>query len=243
MKTLIYSHLYQRPGAAPERVDELRAMLKVWYEHLRGPGAFQGDVIVFSNVPGVDRPGLTVLPYTNVPADPRRAHLHRVLCYNEVPARMYDVAMQMDLDILAVGEVASLFPTDERLWAARSQWRTLQWEHAWTLLPRWRRALYRLSGWRMQEIGVSASVVASATSAWQKNFGAWARLIRQHGDREPPIQADQSFLNLLVLKRLVPVVRWPEELIQHGNWDVARGARLLHFPGRRKHEMPQYRLV
>jgi hypothetical protein len=243
MRTLIYSHLYQRPGAAPERIASLREMLGLWYDHLRGPGNYAGDVLLFTNVAGVERQGLKTLALANVPTDVRHAHMHRVLSYNDVPVGDYDVAMQMDLDILAVGDVNPLFPDDERLWAARSQLRTLDWVHAWTLLPRWQRAAYRLSGWRMREIGASACVVASATSAWERNFGAWARLIRAHGDNEPPYQADQSFLNLLVLKRTVPVVCWPAEAIRHRDWDDAAGARLLHFPGRRKEHIPRYRLV
>lgn len=243
MKTLIYSHLYQRPGAPPERISALREMLGLWFDHLRGPGQYASDVLVFTNVPGVERQGLKILPLENVPTDVRRAHMHRVLSYNEVPVRDYDVVMQMDLDILAVDDVNPLFPSDERLWAARSQLRTLEWVHAWTLLPRWRRAAYRLSGWRMRELGASACVVASATSAWERNFGAWARLIRAHGDGEPPYQADQSFLNLLVLKRTVPIVCWPPELIRHRDWDNAAGARLLHFPGRGKEHIPRYRRV
>jgi hypothetical protein len=240
MKTLIFSHLYQRPGAPPDRIAALVEMMSRWFDHLRGPGQFKGDVLLFTNIAGVKRPGLKLQPLEDVPADPRRAHMHRVLCYDRVPVRDYDVAMQMDLDILARDDVNRLFPSDERLWAARSQLRTLEWVHAWTLLPRWRRGLYRYSGWRMREMGASACVVASATSAWEKNFGAWARLIRAHGDREPPYQADQSFLNLLVLKRTVPIVCWPKELIRHRDWDTAQGAVLFHFPGRLKEQIPNY---
>jgi hypothetical protein len=242
MRTLIYSHLYQRPDAQPEQIAQLREMFALWFDHLRGPGQYAGDVLLFTNVDGMARPGLRLLPFNNVPTDVRRAHMHRVLCYDQVPIADYDVAMQMDLDILAVADVNPMFPRDGRLWAARSQLRTLEWVHAWTLLPRWRRAAYKLSGWRMREVGVSACVVASATSAWEKNFGTWARLIRDHGDRTPPHQADQSFLNLVRLKHAVPIESWQPEVIRHRDWGEP-GARLLHFPGRRKAHMQEYRRV
>jgi hypothetical protein len=151
--------------------------------------------------------------------------------------------MQMDLDLLAVDDINAMFPRDMRLWAAPSTAATLDWRHAWTLLPRWRRAAHKLSGWRMKELGLSACVVASATSTWERNFGAWARLIREHGDRPLPHLADQSFLNLLYFKRTVPMARWPQEFIRHRDWDAAVGARLLHFPCSTRVHIDRYRKV
>jgi hypothetical protein len=200
-------------------------------------------VLLFTNVPELERPGLMLRRLRHVPADPRRAFLERVLTYSEVPAHDYDVAMQMDLDVLAVDDVSPLFPHDDRLWAARSDLRTLDPRHTWALIPLWRQALHKLSGWRMRELGVSACVVASATATWERNFGAWAALIRAHGDRPLPRQADQSFLNLLFLKRSVPIACWSSDVIRHRDWDRAGRARLLHFPGRRKQHMERYRRV
>jgi hypothetical protein len=243
MKTLIYSHLYQLAGASPERAAGLRDLLSLWFDHLRGPGRYTGDVLLFTNMEGVARPGLLLRPVRKVPADPHHVFLQRVLTYDEVPVRDYDMAMQMDLDILAVDDVAPLFPQDDRLWAAPSNLRTLDWRQAWTLLPHWRKAVHRLSRCRMRELGVSACVVASAAATWDRNFGAWAAVIRAHGDRPQPRQADQSFLNLLYLQRRIPIARWPAELIPHRDWDEAVHARLLHFPGRRKAQMQRYRRV
>jgi hypothetical protein len=243
MRTLIYAQLYERPGASGEQVSGLLEMLGLWYDHLRGPGQYSGDVLLFTNVAGVQRPGLRLFPLKAVPANNRRAQMHRVFCYENVPARSYDAAMQLDLDILAVGDVNTLFPTDQRLWAARSRLRTLDWRHAWTLLPRWRRAAYKLTGWRMREMGASSCVVASATSTWERNFGPWARLVRAHGDREPPGLGDQSFLNLLLLNRSVPIACWQPDLIRHDGWDNSPNAVLLHFPGRAKEQMQRYRRV
>ena len=217
-----------------ESVATLRSLLVLWYDHLRGPGRYAGDVLLFSNVRDVERPGLLVQPFHEVPADPRRAFLHRALWYEHVPAREYDVALQMDLDVLAVSDVHDLFPRDERLWAAPSDLRMLEWRHAWTLLPKWRRALYKYSGWRMDELGVSACVVASSTTAWERNFGSWARLIRNHGDRRIPGLSDQSFLNLLLLQRRVPIASWSPALVVHQHWEQFPDACLLHFPGARK---------
>jgi hypothetical protein len=243
MKTLIFSHLYHRPGSPLPPVAALSDTLDTWLDHIRGPGCYTGDVLLFTNVAGIGRPGLMTRPFRNVPADPRQAHLHRALSYNQVPVRDYDVAMQMDLDLLAVADVNPLFPSDTRLWAAPSDATTLDWRHAWTLLPRWRRALHKFSGWRMNEPGVSACVVASATATWQLNFGRWARLILDHGDRPLPHLADQSFLNLLYFERLVPMTRWSPELIRHREWDTAVGARLFHFPCSRREHMPRFRMV
>lgn len=37
-----------------------------------------------------------------------------------MPIENYDVAMQMDLDVLAVDDINLLFPADTKLWAAPS---------------------------------------------------------------------------------------------------------------------------
>jgi hypothetical protein len=95
----------------------------------------------------------------------------------------------------------------------------------------------------MKELGVSASVVASATTTWEKNFGAWARLIRNHGDRPLPHLGDQSFLNLLLLNRTVPITPWSRKLIVHQNWEQTPDACLMHFPGRRREHMPRFQKV
>jgi hypothetical protein len=243
MKPLIFTHLYQRPGIAASPIAELTSTIDNWLAHIRGPGRYTGDVILFTNIQGIGHPDLTVLPFDGVPADARRAHLHRALSYHLVPVHEHDVAMQMDLDILAINDVNPLFPTDTRLWAAPSDACTLDWRHAWTLLPRWRRGIHKLFRWRMSELGVSACVVASATSTWEKNFGAWARVIQEHGDRPVPHLADQSFLNYLYLVRRVPMTRWSPELIRHRDWDTAVGARLLHFPCSRRAHLQDYLLV
>jgi hypothetical protein len=215
----------------------------MWLDHLRGPGCYAGDVILFTNVDGIKRDGVMQQAYPNVPADARRAHVHRALSYRLVPVQDYDVAMQMDLDLLAVDDINPLFPQDTRLWVAPSDATALDWRHAWTLLPRWRRWSHRLSGWRMNELGVSACVVASVTSAWENNFGGWARVIRNHGSRPLPHMADQSFLNLLYFERGVDMSRWAPELIRHKNWDTAVGARLLHFPCSRREHMHRFARV
>lgn len=243
MKTLIYSHLYHRAGTPSPPIATFTENLALWLDHLRGPGAYAGDVLVFTNIVGIALPGLLVRPFPDPPADQRRAHLQRALSYGEVPIADYDVAMQMDLDLLAVQDVNPLFPRDTRLWAAPSDAAALDWRHAWTLLPRWQRAIHKFSGWRMTEPGVSACVVASATSEWERNFGAWARAIREHADGPLPHLADQSFLNLVYFKQKVPMACWPAELIRHRDWDSANGARLLHFPCSRRAQMLNYRRV
>jgi hypothetical protein len=77
-------------------------------------------------------------------------------------------------------------------------------------------------------------VVVSATSVWERNFGAWARLIRDHGERPVPHFSDQSFLNFLFVKGHVPTASWPRELVVHVDWERAQDACLMHFPGDRK---------
>ncbi len=39
MRTLIFSHLYHRPGSPPAATAALRETLAVWLDHLRGPSA------------------------------------------------------------------------------------------------------------------------------------------------------------------------------------------------------------
>jgi hypothetical protein len=161
MRTLIFSYLYHRPGSPLPPSAALQETLDIWLDHLRGPGCYRGDVLLFSNVQNMQRQELQVQPFENVPANDRRAHLHRALSCRDVPVRDYDVAMQMDLDLLAVNDINPLFPRDTRLWAAPSDAPTLDWRHAWTLLLRWRRGIHKLVKWRLHELGVSACVVAS----------------------------------------------------------------------------------
>src|SRR4029450_8985985 len=85
MKSLIFTHLYQRPGAPQQATSALEQTLDMWLDHLRGPGCYSGDVILFTNVDGIKRDGLILCSYPNVPADPRRAHVHRALSYRLVP--------------------------------------------------------------------------------------------------------------------------------------------------------------
>ena len=243
MRALVYSHLYELPATTPERRAALRSMLTLWYDHLRGPGRFNGDVLLFTNAAGVPVRDVRVRPIRDALPDPGHAFLNRVLAFEDVPVRDYDVAIQMDLDILAVDDIAPLFPSDERLWAAPSNLRMLDRRHTWELLPRWRRGLHRITGWRMHEGGASACVVGSASATWHRNFGAWASVIREYSGRPIPRQADQSFLNLLLLRRTVPIALWPAAAIVHRDWDRAVGARLLHFPGARKAQMERFRKV
>jgi hypothetical protein len=243
MKALIYSHLFELPGTPECRRAALRSTFTMWLDHLRGPGGYRGDVLVFTNAVDLPARDVMVLPLRAVPDNSRHGFLNRVLMYEDVPVRDYDVALQMDLDILAVDDVAPLLPRDERLWAAPSDLRTLDRRHTWELLPRWRRGLHRATGWRLHELGVSACVVGSATSAWHRNFAAWAGVIREFGDRPMPRQADQSFLNLLWLRGTIPIARWSPQEICHREWHHAAAARLLHFPGARKDQMERFRRV
>ena len=86
MKTLIFTHLYQRPDTTAESLARLRGLLDLWLDHLRGPGKYTGDIILFTNLERIERDGLLLRPMPNVPVDQRRAHMHRILCYDLVPA-------------------------------------------------------------------------------------------------------------------------------------------------------------
>ena len=58
-----------------------------------------------------------------------------------------------------------------------------------------------------------------------------------------PSLGDQSFLNLLFLKRTVPITRWSRKLIVHQNWEQTPDACLMHFPGRRREHIPRFQKV
>ena len=91
MKTLIFTHLYQRPDTTAESLARLRGLLDLWLDHLRGPGKYTGDIILFTNLERIERDGLLLRPMPNVPVDQRRAHMHRILCYDLVPAGDYEL--------------------------------------------------------------------------------------------------------------------------------------------------------
>ena len=96
MRALVYSHLYELPATTPERRGALRSMLTLWYDHLRGPGRFNGDVLLFTNAADVPVRDVRVRPIRDALHDPGHAFLNRVLAFEDVPVRDYDVAIQMD---------------------------------------------------------------------------------------------------------------------------------------------------
>src|SRR5215207_6813846 len=105
MRSLIYSFLYTRPDTSPEKVRTFLQMFELWYDHLRGPGRYTGDMLLFTNLTSVPRKDIHLYPIGDLPTDPRRAVMHRIVCSKRVPVEQYDVAMQLDLDILAVDDV------------------------------------------------------------------------------------------------------------------------------------------
>ena len=142
----------------------------MWLDHLRGPGQYRGDVILFTNIDGMAREGVTQRPYPNVPTDARCAHVDRVLSYYIVPVEQYEVGHADGHYLLTVADINQSFPTDEKLWAAPSDAATLDCRHAYPRLPRLRRWTQRFSGWRTSELGVppasSPQDVGVGTELW-----------------------------------------------------------------------------
>lgn len=228
MKTLIYSYLglTTDPDEASEPLIE---MYDLWWRHLRGPGRYQGDIILFSNLPGLERPDVQVRPILTLSHIPDELFYARVQNYPSVPASAYDVVLQTDLDVLAIRDVAPLFQLTTPFQAATSG---LPLFHAGHLgnarnfpMDFWRRYLPGAQ----HRLGVSASVFACAGAHWSVYMRRWAELVNRYRSRALPFH-DQTLLNLAYARQTFPIQPYPVHYIRHQDWASHPEAILWHFP-------------
>ena len=228
MKTLIYSFLDVSPDT-PESADDLLAMYDLWWRHWRGPGRYTGDLLVFTNHPGLERPGVQIRPLDTASNEQRHFFYRRVQHYHAIPHTEYDVILQTDLDVLAINEVTPLFRLSAPFHAAASGLKLFDPRHAGNLrcfpFDAWRRYL---PGRRRQQ-GVSASVFACAGTEWIRCMSRWAALVNRHQHKPLSFQ-DQTLLNLAYARQTFPIRSYPSAYIRHQNWTQHPDAILWHFP-------------
>ncbi len=228
MRSLIYSYLglTADPAESPASLIE---MYDLWWKHLRGPGRYEGDIILFSNLPGLERPGVHIRPIEHHGKTPDDVYYARVRNYPSVPAADYDVVLQTDLDILAVNDVAPLFQLTAPFQAATSglalfhpghlgNARHFPWDSWRRFLPGTRRRL-----------GVSASVFACAGPQWNTCMGCWTELVDRH-QHKPLMYHDQTLLNLAYARQAIRIHPYPASYIRHQDWALHPDAILWHFP-------------
>ena len=217
-------------------------MVELWLAHLRGPGRFTGRVVLITNERRLPWSDVEPMPLGTVAQDRTRLFLQRVLIYDRLPVRAGETWMQLDVDALAVRPIEALFAgaADVGLRAAPSGFSPLHPMHARWLVRRHTRLWYgRVRGWD-HRLGVSACLTSCTAERWHQSMGAWAALIRRHGERPMPILGDQSFLNLLYMtgKAGIRLVEDGAVLHVRDERDMESGpaeeARVLHFPNPRK---------
>ncbi len=231
MRRLVYSYSITRSttgGHAPQVVER---MVDLWVRSLRGAGNFRGDVLLFTDRPDVRLSGVMTYPLTLPQVELKHLWLTRVTNYKALPYREYDTLMHVDLDTVCVNDINDLFATTAELRAAPSNLLLFAPQHVWRFLNRGQRIWYRWFSPRRLEKGVSACVFSCASSAWEANMGVWARAIEEHRNDPTPDLGDQSYLNLLLLRRTIPIRVYSREEIQHKDWSFSPRARIMHFPG------------
>ena len=242
---IVYSALCSLDGGGPDRLEPLVAMAGLWASHLRGPGRFDGRLLLLTNVPGLRVEGAEPIAAPIRAADRRDLFLERVRRFRRLPVGPGDRVLQMDLDALAVAPIAPLFEAIRPgvLLASPSRLPPLAADQAGTLLTAGERRRYRALGWGRRP-GVSACLTACDGASWPRLMGRWAAAIRSRcrGRPVPPL-GDQSFLNVLFLTGAVPVRRFPRGLIHHVRRPgeplddpAAVRAAVLHFPTARRLE-------
>lgn len=227
-KTLIYSFLALDP-AESYIGHPLTEMLDLWHRHLRGPGRYTGDIILFTNCEHLALPGIRTLPFAGWAHEARNFFHARVLNHVNVPANDYDVVLQTDLDILAVNDVSPLFQLDSPFRAAASGLNLYDARHVGNArqfpFDFWRKWLPGQHARR----GVSACVFACQGTQWTPCMSAWSRLTRQH-QHKPLAYSDQTILNLAYARRSFPIRSFPPSYILHRDWGIHPDTILLHFP-------------
>jgi hypothetical protein len=236
---IIYSTLCALDDAPAEQCAQIRAMASLWAAHLRGPGRFEGRLIVLTNLPDLEIPGAECLTAPFEVASRPHLFLERVRQYRRVPVGPDDQVMQLDLDALAMAPVHALFDAirPATLMAAQSGLPPLAHEQAGNLMTRPERWRYRVRGWYRRP-GVSACVTVCNGADWPRLMECWVQAIDERGNGRPvPLLGDQSFLNLLFLTGHAKVRRLPKSLVYHVrkpdlpmDHPLATQATILHFP-------------
>jgi hypothetical protein len=230
MKQLVYSYFIANDNGnySPGAVE---TMLNLWTRSLRETGKFRGDILVFTDRPELRIPHIIAHPLLLPKAELKHFWLTRILNYKNLPYRDYDTLMHIDLDAVCVNDINDLFALNEEMRAAPSNLLLFDRQHILQFLNPVQRIWYRCFSAQKRRNGVSACVFSCASSAWEKNMGAWAEAIEQHMNGHAPDLGDQSFLNLLYFRRTIPIKPYLREEIQHKDWSFSPQARIFHFPG------------
>ncbi len=207
-------------------------MLELWYRHLRGPGEYTGDICLFTNMENLPFKDIIKINVDMSTLDMRKFWCERVVRYDRVPSKDYDVVLHYDMDILAVGDVNPMFPSesDDRFWTASSLFPVHHWWNAGDFLSKYQYWYYnKVSPWR-KVTGYSAAVFGCRSVHWRDYMSKWAGLIKSHTGKMPRL-GDQSFLNLAASKQLFPIKSYPLDVLMQTGWEVTEKSRLLHFAG------------
>jgi hypothetical protein len=230
MKQLVYSYFITNGNGNYSR-GAAGTMLDLWARSLRETGNYRGDILIFTDRPELQLPGIIVRPLLLQNVELKHFWLTRILNYKNLPYRDYDTLMHIDLDAVCVNDINDLFALNEDLRTAPSNLLLFDRQHILPFMNPAQRIKYRYFSRQRSRKGVSACVFSCASSAWEKNMKAWAEAIEQHGNGPVPDLGDQSFLNLLYYRNTIPFRPYSREEIQHKDWSFSPQARIFHFPG------------
>jgi len=231
MKTLITALVYILPESYRRDRDYLLGMLKLWTEHLRGPGRYTGDIRLYTNADDVNHPEVTVRPFQRMSDDVKEVFMQRVLNYRDLQTADYDSILNLDLDILAVNDVAPLFARDEKLWCAESLMATAHPRHAGHLMSMPQRLWSQYISSTGRRSGLNCCAFSSTSVHWETNMGGWARIIDELGGSKAHLpQDDQTALNYAYYYKRLNIEKYPSEWVQHKQWYQGTETKLWHFP-------------
>lgn len=241
MKTAVVALAYRMPGASPNDQDGVLRMLSMWASHLRGPGSYQGDVLILTNIERLQIPDVRQLRMNHVCKSIPEVQLAKVLGYEAVPHAKYDSILFLDIDILCVSNLDPLFATDEQLWATHSGIHLLDPRHAGHFVSRPNRMMQKCVPKYWKRMGINTCAFSCKAELWPKYMGMWAQVAERYrtknaGRSSFPL-GDQTVLNYVYYQEQLPISRYPKQWIQHSGWSSDADVKLWHFPTHNRREV------
>lgn len=230
MKTLVMGLLYQLPGQAENRIGDGLEMLDLWTRHLRGPGEYQGDVRVITNLESIGRSDLSLehLSIECQTISDAQSLKGVTLCGSAV--NEFDSVLYLDLDILAISPISELFARDDSLRAARSSISMLDARHAGNFLSPAARYFYRLFP-RSRRDAANTCAVSFCPEHRSKSIDEYAQAIDEARSKNARLPlGDQTVFNWCLWSKKFAASLYPRGWIQHSRWQRQPGTILWHFP-------------
>jgi hypothetical protein len=230
MNRCIVALLYVIDVIDDDRIGDAGEMIDLWCRHVREIGNHCGDIRLITNQPDVAPAGIEPV------APPRECRSvadvqtlkAETLCAQELGK--YDSVLYLDLDILAVSDISSLFADAERFRVGRSSIPLFDRRHAgYFMSPVGRR--FRQWFVKNGKAAANTCAVSYRPKFADQSVRCYTRTLKQayhHCDVFP--LGDQTIFNWGLYRDMFDVDYYPPEWIQHSNWHMTDDVKLWHFP-------------